>query len=235
MQSILVIFLFLIISFNSVGQKTESSSDVRIAGAMKNVMWKGELAGVIKLDTLLPQKGLYGLGPLSYLKGELLIVDGEVYVSKVISKSEMKVERSKEVSAPFFVYAHVNDWREVELPKKIKSISDLEQFVNQQTENQKRPFAFKLIGEIRRAIIHIQNLPEGSQVSSPQEAHKGQVNYELGRQKVTVVGFFSTEHQGIFTHHDSFVHLHLVNNAQTKMGHLDEVEFINMKLYLPKK
>jgi acetolactate decarboxylase len=43
-----------------------------VAGAMKNVMWKGQLFGTIDLDTIFNKQHLYGLGPVEYLTGELL-------------------------------------------------------------------------------------------------------------------------------------------------------------------
>jgi acetolactate decarboxylase len=72
-------------------------------------------------------------------------------------------------------------------------------------------------------------------VSSPDEAHKGQINYELKNEQAYIVGFFSTVHKAIFTHHDTFLHLHLMTTDKQKMGHLDEVLFKKgtMKLYLP--
>lgn len=85
------------------------------------------------------------------------------------------------------------------------------------------------------ATIHIQNLPEGTKVSSPQEAHQGQTNYELFNENVEIVGFFSTQHKGVFTHHDSYVHMHLITKDESKMGHVDELEIRKLKLYLPKK
>ena len=133
----------------------------------------------------------------------------------------------------FSVYGNVNEWNETELPGNIKSIQDLEIFIDMNTKSYKRPFAFKLTGEIAHVVIHIQNLPEGTKVSSPQEAHKGQINYALKNREVEIVGFFSTGHQGVFTHHDSFVHMHLITKDETAMGHLDEAVFGNMKLFLP--
>ena len=214
---------------------TDSYADIKIAGVMKNVMWKGELGDNINLDTISNKKGLYGLGPLSHLTGELLINDGKSYASKVISDSTLTVEKSFDLSAPFFVYANVTEWTEIDLLSNIKSIQDLEQFIDEKTSEYKRPFAFKLKGEVLNATIHIQNLPIGTKVSSPAEAHQGQVDYELNNEEVQIVGFFSTEHQGVFTHHDSFVHTHLITKDESKMGHLDEAEFGRMKLYLPKK
>ena len=92
-------------------------------------------------------------------------------------------------------------------------------------------------GQIDSAKIHILNLPKGTKVSSPEEAHQGQINYAIGNSEVEIVGFFSTEHKGIFTHHDSNVHMHLITTDRRKMGHLDKVLFGSgdIKLYLPKK
>lgn len=228
----------MLLSCNLATKETTSDdtySDMIIVGAMKNVMRKGELSSSIDLDTISDKKGLYGLGPESYLTGELLINNGKSYVSKVASDSTMVVEKRFNVSAPFFVYANINEWKEIELPSNITTTQDLEKFINERTTDNKRPFAFKLIGNVYKAIIHVQNLPEGTKVSSPDEAHQGQTNYELKNEETEIVGFFSTKHKGIFTHHDSYLHMHLITKDESKMGHLDELEIENMKLYLPKK
>lgn len=236
-KRISAIFLSIVLlSCNTTSKKlSESYSDVQVVGAMKNVMWKGKLGPVIQLDTIENKNGLYGLGPESYLTGELLINDGQFYVSRVASDSTMEVKKSTGLTAPFFVYGNVSKWQEIELPENIKSIKKLESFIDEKTKDQKRPFVFKLSGLVSKATIHIQNLPKGTKVSSPKDAHQGQTNYTLQNEDVEIIGFFSTEHQGIFTHHDSFVHMHLITRDKTKMGHLDEVEFDKVKLCLPLK
>ena len=237
-KNLLVIVLSLIVfSCNSNKKNSETSAsknEVKIVGAMKDVMWKGKLDGKILLDTISNKKGLYGLGPESFLTGEILINNGTTYTSKVLSDSTMIVEKSAKTSAPFFVYANVNEWNAVKLPSSVTSIKDLETFIDSETKDKKRPFTFKLDGNISKATIHIQNLPKGTKVSSPKEAHQGQINYQLESEDVEIIGFFSTEHQGIFTHHDSFLHMHLISKDKTKMGHLDDVVFNEMSLLLPK-
>lgn len=181
------------------------------------------------------KNGLYGLRPQSYLTGELMINNGVSYLSKVSSDSTMTVEKNFDVAALFFVYANVMEWGEVMLPANVKTIPELEKFISTRTPEYKRPFTFKLIGKVSTAKIHVQNLPPGTKVSSPQEAHQGQVNYEVKDTEAEIVGFFSTEHQGIFTHHDSFLHMHLITADERMMGHLDEVEIEDMTLFLPKR
>lgn len=211
------------------------TTTVRVAGAMKNVMWKGELGGVIQLDTL-STAGMYGLGPLAGLRGEILLLDGQPYVSRVLTDTSMSVALDSLAQAPFFVYASATDWTTHTLPDSVLTIASLAAWVDSLSANAPRPFVFKLVGMIDSADIHIQNLPVGSTVSSPKEAHVGQTNYGLGAQAVEIIGFFSTEHHGVFTHHDSNVHLHLITQDRQQMGHLDAVTLrpSAMELYLPK-
>ncbi len=216
-------------------QEPETYPDVKIVGAMRDAMFKGELDSKIDLDTISNKKGLYGIGPQTQMTGELLIYDGHSYISQVTSDSTMRVIETFNTSAPFMVYANVEKWKEVDLPSKIQNLKQLEQFVDSLTLEFKRPFAFKLSGKVASATIHIQNLPPGSKVSSPADAHVGQVKYGLQDEKVDILGFFSTEHKTVFTHHDTFMHLHLITKDRSKMGHLDETRLGEMKLYLPLK
>jgi acetolactate decarboxylase len=207
--------------------------EVYITGAMKRVMWEGKLDGLVSFDTLNDQPDLYGLGPLSGLRGEITIDAGQVYVSRVTSDTSMEVTKNPAVSAPFFVRANVTEWQTSPLPDTVKNIKSLEEYLIDQVDNRTDPFPFKLRGTIDSAIIHVQNLPPGTKVSSPREAHQGQTNYRLGSQEVSIVGFYSQKHQGIFTHHDSYLHLHLITEDESQMGHLDRVSFGTMQLFLP--
>lgn len=232
-----ILMLLILFYFSCKSKKEEQNSNyanVVSVAAMKDVMWKGELFSKIQLDTINNKNGLYGLGPEAYLKGEILINNGKTYVSRVLTDSTMTVKEITNAKAPFFVYANVSNWNKIKLPDSIKSIKDLETFIDGKTKDYKRPFAFKLGGTISQATIHIQNLPEGTKVSSPKEAHRGQINYQLENENVEIIGFFSTEHQGIFTHHDSFLHMHLITRDKKQMGHLDDIVFNEMSLLLPK-
>ena len=124
-----------VLSCNSTNKEASKSNynDLLIVGAMKNVMWKGELGSSINLDSISDKQGLYGIGPESYLTGELLINNGKSYVSRVTSDSTMLVEQKFDVLAPFFVYANVNKWEEIELPQSIRTIKDVEKYIDEKT------------------------------------------------------------------------------------------------------
>lgn len=229
-----IIVLFSLMGFDVKAQ--ESTNIPKISGAMKNVMWKGQLYGTIHLDTIANKQHLYGLGPVEYLSGEILIFDGIAYKSTVVSDTEMIVTEDYNLKAPFFVHANIKQWEEHIMPDSIQTIQQLENYLDQLTQSVQRPFMFKMNGVVEAATIHIVNLPKGSKVSSPEEAHKGKTNYFLKEENVDILGFFSTEHKSILTHHDTYVHLHLITADRKQMGHLDDVVFKQgtMKIYLPK-
>ena len=238
LKSIVTLLFTGMVSCNIKEKKKELGQtypDIHVVGAMKDAMWKGELYSKIDLDTIRNKNGLYGLGPQTQLTAELLIIDGKSYVSKVVSDSTMTVQETYKTGAPFFVFGNVKEWKSEKIPETITDMKALETFVDEQSKEMKRPFAFKVSGTVSDATIHIQNLPPNSKVSSPQEAHVGQTDYTLLDEAVDIVGFFSTEHQTVFTHHDTFMHLHLITQDRSKMGHLDHASFENITLYLPMK
>ena len=222
---------------NSYVTAQQADSGVKIIGAMKNVMWNGQLYGNIYLDTIADKQHLYGLGHVEYLSGELLILDGSSYKSTVLSEMTMKVEETYKVQAPFFGYANIDKWEEQRLPDSVQTMKQLEVYLDRTTRSARRPFMFKIAGTVDEATIHIVNLPQGTIVKSPNDAHLGQTNFSLTDEEVDILGFFSTDHKAVFTHHDTYLHMHLITSDRKKMGHLDYVFFKKgtIKLFLPAK
>ncbi len=212
-----------------------SLNSVKVVGAMRNVMHKGELSGVVDIDTISNKKHLYGLGPLEGLAGEILLIDGKGYKSTVKSDTSMYVAETCDMKAPFFVYANVDAWTETGLPDSVVTLGALDAYLDFVSQRMSRPFCFRLIATVERAGIHVVNLPPGTKVSSPEEAHQGQANYEIVNEEVELVGFFSTRHKGVFTHHDTNVHVHLITADKRKMGHLDKLKIQpgTARLFLP--
>ncbi len=198
------------------------SKEVLVSGMMRDVMWNGDLEGKILLDSL-DKKNLYGLGPLEYLRGEIMVLNGTTYVSTVDADSSMVVSIDENVKAPFFVYAYNSAWEELVIPGPIENIKEFEKAFNAMVGEGKEPFVFRIDRIVDDVRIHTQNLAPGTKVSSPDEAHSGQQNFRLTDTEVSIVGFYSTRHKGIFTHHDSNMHMHLIDSEREHMGHLDDI------------
>src|SRR5690606_27453728 len=134
-----------------------------------NVMHKGELSGIIDIDTISNKTHLYGLGPLEGLAGEILIIDGKGYKSTVVSDTSMHVAETFDMKAPFFVYANVDAWTETGLPDSVGTLGELDRYLNFVSKELSRPFCFRLAATVDNAVIHVVNLPPGTKVSSPEE------------------------------------------------------------------
>lgn len=214
---------FLAVALSCESGKALPENSLRVVGAMKKVMWEGRLEGTISLDSLEGREHLYGLGPMEGLSGEWLILDGEAFQSVIQADSTMKVVRSFEGKAPFFAYGSVFSWKPVALPGQVVDHLSLEAFLDKQFAERSTPFFFRLTGMVDTAHIHVVNLPPGTVVRSPQEAHQGQRNFTISGQACEVLGFYSTKHQAIFTHHDTHLHMHLLTKDRLAMGHLESM------------
>lgn len=209
------------------------SQQVTVTGAMKDVMWKGKTQAVVHTDTF-PQAHLYGLGPMAGLRGEVMIWDGMTFISQISGPGELRVVAADTASLPFFAYAHIPRWQKADLPDSVMDLASLESYLFSLPGSSDSPFLFTLTGKVRSGTIHCVNLPEGAVVRNPDEAHQGRQSFSFRKKEVLVLGFFSTRHKAIFTHHDTFLHLHLITADRSLMGHVDALSWKKgLKFYLP--
>lgn len=193
-------------------------------GAMRNTMFNGQLAGLIQLDSI-AKPGTYGIGPMAYLRGEVLLLDGIVFVSEMEKNLGMQVVQRTEVRAPFFVHQHVTDWTTVALPDSVVDLSTLDHFLTARFARTVEPFAFRISGDITSVDVHIVDVPRGSKVNGPDDAHRHNKDFHLESRTMDLVGFFSTKHKAVFTHHDTNIHVHAITAERNWMGHVEKVRF----------
>ena len=225
-----IIYIFSVLLFASCTKSTNTSS-IKVVGEMRDVMWKGDLKGKIATDSL-NNKETYGLGPIEFLKGEIVVFEGQSYVSKVVDSISHKVSKVPSVSAPFFVYSSNSDLKIVKFNLKNYTLKELEEYVNLVYKDYDQPLLIRIDGIFENIKVHSVNLPEGKKVSSPDEAHQGLTQYDFKNISGSLIGFFSRHHKAVFTHHDSFFHAHFISEDREVLGHIDETDFNSSKVTL---
>ena len=225
-----IIYIFSVLLFASCTKSTNTSS-IKVVGEMRDVMWKGDLKGKIATDSL-NNKETYGLGPIEFLKGEIVVFEGQSYVSKVVDSISHKVSKVPSVSAPFFVYSSNSDLKIVKFNRKNYTLKELEEYVNLVYKDYDQPLLIRIDGIFENIKVHSVNLPEGKKVSSPDEAHHGLTQYDFKNISGSLIGFFSRHHKAVFTHHDSFFHAHFISEDREVLGHIDETDFNSSKVTL---
>jgi len=196
---------------------------VNHAGALKNFMHKGDISAKASLDTLNPID-LYGLGALEQLKGELIIIDGEPYLSRVLN-GKIQIEKTYDARASLLVYSRVRAWEEYKIRESINSLGELESLVEEKAIKQgihiESPFPFRIRGKMDLFKWHVINWPEGDTVHTHQKHILSGMNGTEENREVTILGFYSRHHQTIFTHHTSQMHLHVLTDDLQLAGHVD--------------
>ena len=180
----------------------------------------------------LNNKETYGLGPIEFLKGEIVLFEGQTFVSKVIDSVSHQVTKIPSVRAPFFVYSTNSDLKVVEFNRENFTLKELEEYINSVYKDYDQPLLLRIDGLFDNIKLHSVNLPEGKKVSSPDEAHQGLTQYDFKNISGSLIGFFSRNHKAVFTHHDSFFHAHFISDDRKVLGHIDETDFNSSKVTL---
>lgn len=227
------IVISLVLSFAMVVKVPE----VKVSGAMKNVMMKGDLSAHADIDTM-NKVHLYGLGPVAGLKGEIMVFDGKVF-STTKDGNKLLNQQDKVSKAALLVYSNVEKWKAVSINTTINSYAELEKLVETTAKangyDTEVPFAFKVEAVPAKISYHVIDWKEGT--VHTMENHK-QFAYtgEFLNTGLTMLGFYSTHHQSIYTHHTTFMHVHLLDDKTKTVGHLDEIqEKGTITIYLPEK
>ncbi len=229
MKTIIAILLFVAVSAIQV-------PEVKVSGAMKNIMMQGDLSAHINLDTL-NKTHLFALGPVAGLKGEIIILDGKIF-STELQEKQLLNQQNKISQAAMLVYSHIEKWKPVRSKVKINNYAELEKLVETTAiangYDTEIPFAFKIETTPEKANYHVIDWKEGAMhtmENHKQFSYAGQVNTPL-----VLVGFYSKHHQSIFTHHTTYMHIHLLEEKTKTVGHLDDIQLNGqITIYLPEK
>lgn len=127
--------------------------------------------------------------------------------------------------APFFVYSKESNLNTISLAPSELSLQSTEELIDSLYSDYDKPLLVRIDGVFKDITVHSVNLPKGSTVASPDEAHEGLTKYHYKNLSGSVIAFFSRKHKAIFTHHDNFLHAHFISDDRSVMGHVDSVLF----------
>jgi alpha-acetolactate decarboxylase len=197
----------------------------------------GDVSGKVALRALGRERSLYALGPLEGVRGEVSVFDGVGHISRV-RQSAIEVKDSLDVRACFLVYAHVSDWLDAAWSAPIDGLEQVERAVV--TEAAARgidvaaPFPFRLTGRATHLDLHV--LDKRDELPHNRERHEqAKVRFAYHHEDVDVLGFFSTQHRGIFTPGESNMHMHAKLQDGRAAGHVDGLALApGSSLWLPR-
>lgn len=240
-------FLFVSAYGAIVGSKKEGL--VEYVGAQKDIFASGKAASVVSLEDLAGHKGLYAMGPIDGLDGEITIFDSKPYITKVRGDGYV-MDNTFKHGAFFLVWTEQPKWSDVLVPDDVKGYVDLQRFVKTQAQaagiDVTKPFPFLLSGTPVEVKWHINvDRTEGKPITRELFA-KSKQPFVTKDEPVDIIGFHSEHHAGVFLtlytpviKEDSgmknAIHIHLVSRVSKASGHIDDLTLgKNMILRLPK-
>jgi len=209
-------------------------------GALRNMMHQGDISAKADLQDWQDREHLYALGALEALKGEILVWDGTPYMASA-ADGEVAIENTFDRKATLLVYAEVTNWMQVDVPDTVDTYTALEKFIAQAAAEEgldtEAPFPFLLKGQPATADWHVIDWPEGDTEHSHTKHRQSGPHGTLEQQPMDILGFYSQQHTGIFTHHTTNMHLHFRTHDGRLVGHLDDLvpEGGVLTLYLPEE
>lgn len=222
-----------LVSCNNSSEMVNSS--VSHTGALKTIM-SGDISATIDLDSLKAKDNLYALGASENLKGEIQIFNGQPSNSSV-ENDAIKIDDSFNHKASLLVYTQVTEWISFTINEYV-SKSELEdkifELAKSNNINTEAPFPFLIEGEASSLDWHVINWKEGDTVHSHQKHKESGLNGTFKTGQVLVLGFYSTKHKAVFTHHTTNMHLHFKTIDNELAGHVDDINFNSMQIKLPK-
>lgn len=219
-------------SFLAVSCVDSSTAQVEYSGALRTIM-SGNLEATTSLDTLSQKKHLYALGAVADLKGEIQIFDSKPSNSVVVDSS-LQINDSYDAKAALLVYAQVEQWEAFTM-ENIRTKEELEKRIFEMATSHgidvDAPFPFLLEGEVATMDWHVIQWKEGDTIHNHNKHKEAGLNGVLKNRDVEIIGFYSTKHKAVFTHHSTNMHMHFKTDDDTMAGHVDDL-VLDKKLIL---
>jgi acetolactate decarboxylase len=211
------------------------ASPTRWFGALHAIMHEGRTEAAVKLADVVGGPGTFGLGALTGLNGEVTVIDGVAWLARPRPDGTAEIRRAdlagadRDQGAALFVVAGVASWREIPLADDV-AWSQLDAFLGAALQERGYaldvPIALRIEGPVANLRWHVVDGSKLEAGADHAEHARAAVSGRFERADAKLVGFYSTAHQGVFTHAGAYSHFHAVVDEPLTSGHVDEVTLL---------
>jgi alpha-acetolactate decarboxylase len=199
---------------------------VQAYGNFKRLSHTGDSSAKVALRELPAARGSYAVGALAGLRGEIVMLDGKLLVTRGHSAQGRTEAPAVDDAATLLALAKVAAWQEVAVAADMKQ-AEFEAFVLREAARRgldpAGAFAFLVRGEFPQLSWHVVTGGAGGghgTAHAPGNA-RSRVFEEPGAKGV-LVGFHSGgELEGVITHPGERFHLHYAAADASRSGHVD--------------
>lgn len=211
MKVLILTITSLVVSCAIIKKDLVEEKKLRFTSGLKHTvrLGKGDANYIMsKEDT---QKSIYMVGPREEFSGEITVIDGKVYDTR--GEDDNINTYHGLTSLVFNVYTKCKEFKGTKI-KKVESFSQLEGYLSGVSST---PKVFKFEAFVQKLKAHVVNGLD------PETNRPAKKHFNIEKKNIVGLGFFSKNHRRIFTHHDSDVHIHILDQNKNTF-HLDDFE-----------
>jgi alpha-acetolactate decarboxylase len=210
-------------------KQSKAPATVRFWGELRSIMHEGDRAAKVALRDVVRLPHIYAVGALSELRGEVTILDGEIWLAYPAEGDAYRIQRrtQSDERATLLVAAQVGSWREQVIGEQLAGArldEAIARLAHGSGIDTSRPFPLLLEGRFPAISFHvIDGRRMGANLDHHAHGHGGMIVRSERNRRAQLVGFFSDQHAGVFTHMGQRTHLHVVAESPEASGHVDEL------------
>lgn len=209
------------------------AQDLTVHGNFRHMMHTGETGGAIALDRLTAPSA-WGVGATAGLRGEVVIRDGAVPVSRGDDPQARLAPPEAGEAAALLAFGTVADWQTVAVPHEMTP-DRLTHFIETQAQgldlDAEGGFPIRIEGSFSQLVWHVVTGEAPSQGVHGAGHGGGHANGQSGMNFFDEAGatgeitgvYTGAALEGIASHPDERLHLHFVSADGTRSGHVDEI------------
>jgi alpha-acetolactate decarboxylase len=211
--------------------------EVKSYGHYKKMIHMKSTDGVVGLKMAIQKQNSYAVGAIQKGDGEITVLNGKIYLDYGKDGMGNSIHTiPPHEKAVLLVTSNVYQWQSVNiktsLPKK-KLFKAILSKAKERGLDIKKPFPFLLEGRFKSLQIHVINGKNPKFKGHGGKEKMFKMAQETKRhQRSTIVGFYSANNQGVYTHPGESWHLHAV--IEDIGAHVDNIHSaMNVTLKLP--
>ncbi|KPP85477.1 MAG: Alpha-acetolactate decarboxylase [Rhodobacteraceae bacterium HLUCCO07] len=222
-----------------------TAQDLTAHGNFRHMMHSGDTSGTVALDTL-DAPSAWGVGATAGMRGEIVLRDGEVLVSRGSDPEARLTPPEPGEEAAILARGTVADWHAVPLPHDMEP-DRLTHFIEMQASarglDTDAGFPIRLTGSFPTLVWHVVtgepphegDTTHGGHGEGHANAHSAMNLYDEPGAEGEIVGVYTGPAlEGVASHPGERLHLHFVSADGTRSGHVDEITFAaGTTLHLP--
>jgi hypothetical protein len=247
--TILAILLLTSASASPQSSGPSAGTPLEVHGSFRRLAHTGDTSAKVALDAIRIGPGVWGVGALAGLTGEIIVVDGRVLVSRGSDPQGRTSPARASDAAVLYAGAVVESWHERIVPKAMTRAA-FERFVEASAREiglpPDAPFALRVEGVLPSLTWHVVTGQPASAAAtlghgaghggSHANKHAGMHVHQEQDSVGILVGIYSgAALEGVVSHPNERFHLHVIDPSLTRSGHVDDYSVgAGAVLYLPR-